>query len=162
MSTAAFLCGAVAVAGSSASATAGGFAVTGQVEHPLHLDPAGLAKYPHHTGQVTYVGGKPERTQNHTFTGPLLIDVLNAAGPRFSTAAKNDALRWGVLPIGSGNHRALIAWGEIDPHLGAKQILLATSQDGKTLDAPRAVVPDDHGGGRYVGGITGVKVNPVG
>jgi hypothetical protein len=154
--------GAEVATGSSASAAGGGFAITGHVKHPLHLRLADLAKYPQHTVQVTFVGGKPERTQNHTFSGPLLIDVLNAAGPQFDAAAKNDALRWGILVTGSGNYRALIAWSELDPHLGAKQVLLSMTEDGKPLDAPRIALPDDKGGGRYVGGVTDVRLNPVG
>lgn len=31
-------------------------------------------------------------TQRHTFTGPLLLDVLSSASPRFDPRVKNDSL----------------------------------------------------------------------
>jgi hypothetical protein len=165
--TAALVCGGVAsaeaIASSSASAAGRTTAVTGQVKHPLHLSRGALAKYKQHHASVTYMGGMPVETeQHHTFSGPLLLDVINAAGPRFSTAIKNDQLRWGLLVVGEGNYRALISWGEIEPKLENEPILLAITQDGKPLALPRLVIPGDHHGGRYVGGITKIKVSPAG
>lgn len=161
--TAALLCaGGVAVAQTTANASAdahGGAArVTGQVRHPLTLTRADLAKYKQHTVKVTYLGGMPaEVLRHHTFSGPLLLDVLSKAGPRFS-AGKNDALGWGILVTGSNNYRALIAWGEIMPELAKTQIVLAISEDGKPLTTPRLAVPGDKGGGRYVDDVETIRV----
>jgi hypothetical protein len=160
--TAALLCGGVAVATettalASSGTAAGALRVTGQVHHPLKLTLADLAKYKQHTVKVTYTGGMPERVQHHTFSGPLLFDVLTKAGPTFGKA-KNDALRWGILVTGSGNYRALISWAEILPANASTQILLAISEDGKPLTKPRTVLPGDRGGGRYVGDVATIKV----
>jgi hypothetical protein len=132
--------------------------VIGQVKHPLAISVGTLAQYKQHTVNVTYLGGKPEVRQHHTFSGPLLIDVLNKANPTFNPARKNDALGWSILVSGGGNYRALIAWAEIMPEIGNQQILLAISEDGKPLDKPRTAVPNDKGGGRYVGDIATIKV----
>lgn len=161
--TAALLCGGVAVvtetsALASSDAHAGAARVTGQVRHPLTLSTAELATYKQHTVKVSYMGGMPVETmRHHTFSGPLLFDVLQKAGPKFA-AGKNTALGWGVLVTGSGNYRALIAWGEIMPELARTQILLATSMDGKPLAKPRLAVPGDKGGGRYVDDVTTIRV----
>jgi hypothetical protein len=159
--TAALICGGVAVAtetSAHAFTDAANARVTGQVRHPLNLSIAALKKYKQHTAKVTYLGGKPEVLQHHTFSGPLLVDVLKKADPKFSTVAKNDPLAWSILVTGGGNYRALIAWAEIMPEIGNKQILLAISEDGKPLDKPRTAVPSDKGGGRYVGDIATIKV----
>jgi hypothetical protein len=159
--TAALLTGGavIAVEQTSASATsdAGATRVTGQVRHPLNLSIAALKKYKQHTVKVTYTGGQPERVQHHTFSGPLLYDVLQKAGPKFGTA-KNDLLRWGILVTGGGNYRALIGFGEVFPANANSPILLAISEDGKPLDKPRTAVPGDKGGGRYVGDVATIKV----
>jgi DMSO/TMAO reductase YedYZ molybdopterin-dependent catalytic subunit len=161
--TATLLCGGVAVATetnalASSDARAGATKVTGQVRHPLTLSVADLAKYKQHTVRVSYMGGMPVETlRHHTFSGPLLFDVLRKAGPKFP-AGKNTALGWGVLVTGSGNYRALIAWGEIMPELARTQILLATSMDGKPLAKPRLAVPGDKGGGRYVDDVATIRV----
>ncbi len=48
--------------------------------------------------------------------------------------------------------------GEFSPDFGAIPVLLAYTEDGKPLSAPRLVVPGDKKGGRYVSGLTGLKV----
>jgi DMSO/TMAO reductase YedYZ molybdopterin-dependent catalytic subunit len=161
--TAALLCAGVAVATetsalASSDAKGGATRVTGQVRHPLTLSVADLAKYKQHTVKVSYLGGMPmEALRHHTFSGPLLLDVLQKAGPRFSTA-KNDALAWGILVTGAGNYRALIAWGEIMPELAKTQIVLAISEDGKPLAKPHLAVPGDKGGGRYVDDVATIRI----
>jgi len=142
----------------SAASDAGAARVTGQVKHPLKLSIAELATFKQHTVKVSYLGGMPEVMQHHTFSGPLLLDVLKKAGPEFRAAVKNDSLGWGVLVTGGGNYRALISWGEIEPKIGDKEILLAIKQDGKPLTKPRTAVPSDKGGGRYVGDVATIKV----
>lgn len=125
-------------------------AVTGQVEHRRSYTVAELRSFPQHTVTVRFTseGG----VENHTFTGPLLTDVAASAGPRFDPAVKNDSLRFFVAVTGSDKYRAIVSWGEIDPGFGARQVLLATAQDGTPLDTegPRLVVPGDVKGGRYV------------
>jgi hypothetical protein len=56
-------------------------------------------------------------------------------------------------------YRALVAYGEIDPNFENKDVLLATSEDGRQLDTdgPRlVVVPGDIAGGRYVTNVNRV------
>jgi hypothetical protein len=71
--------------------------------------------------------------------------VLATAQPTFDPNIKNDALRFWVEATGSDDYAAIVAWGEIDPGFGAKQVLLAYEEDGVDLctAGPRLVVPGD-------------------
>ncbi|MGH3686023.1 MAG: hypothetical protein ACRDRU_21865 [Pseudonocardiaceae bacterium] len=84
--------------------------------------------------------------------------MLAQAGPRFDPAIKNDKLRHFISVGASDNYQALVAYGEIDPSFENKDVLLATSEDGRSLatDGPRLVVPGDIAGGRYVTNVVRV------
>jgi hypothetical protein len=167
------LCAAVAVltltafTGASASAFAphqlptfglppGTFLLIGDVARPQILDVAALQAMPTRTITVTFKAGNG--TQTHTYVGPRLVDVLAQAGPRFDPAIKNDKLRHFISVGASDNYQALVAYGEIDPSFKNKDVLLATSEDGRSLatDGPRLVVPGDIAGGRYVTNVVRV------
>jgi Oxidoreductase molybdopterin binding domain len=157
------LAGASAVASTSAPAVppltglpAGQVLLIGAVAHPEILTVAKLQALPPHTETVTFKAGSGSET--HTFTGPLLLDVLAQAGPQFDPTIKNDKLRYYVSVGATDNYRALVAYGEIDPGFENKEVLLATSQDGQSLatTGPRLVVPGDISGGRYVTNVNRV------
>ena len=137
---------------------AGKFLVIGDVAHPAILEVAALQNpsLTQHTETVTFKAGNG--TQQHTYVGPLLLDVLNQAGPLFDPTIKNDKLRHYVSVSATDGYRALVAWGEIDPGFENKEVLLATTEDGRSLatDGPRLVVPGDISGGRYVSNVNRV------
>jgi hypothetical protein len=137
----------------------GSFAVVGNVKHRLVLNSAVLALLPQHEETLTFLAGSTPET--HTFKGPLLSDVLNLAGPKFDPAVKNDKLRHYVTATGSDGYQALVAYGELDPDFGGKEILLAHTQDGQSLAdlGPRLVVPGDKRGGRYVSNVVRVRLD---
>jgi Collagen triple helix repeat (20 copies) len=139
--------------------TPGSVGVVGDVASSLIIDAALLDALPQHTVNVSFNvgGGAPVP---HTFTGPLLLDVLAAAGPRFDPTIKNDRLRHFISVTASDGYRALLGYGEIDPAFENKQVLLATTQDGSpTTGGPRLAVPGDAGGGRYVTGVVQVYLD---
>jgi hypothetical protein len=135
---------------------AGKFLLIGDVARPQILDVAGLRALPSKTVDVTFKG--PQGSEHHVYVGPLLVDVLAQAGPQFDPAIKNDKLRHFVSVSATDGYRALVAYGEIDPSFENKNVLLATSEDGRPLDAdgPRLVVPGDIAGGRYVTNVNRV------
>jgi DMSO/TMAO reductase YedYZ molybdopterin-dependent catalytic subunit len=97
----------------------------------------------------------------HTYSGPLLYDVLESAVPNVNSAIKNDLLRRGIVVTGSDGYRAAVAWGEIDPKFAGKKIIVATSVDGVPLATDgfaRLIVPGDVFAGRYVSNIAGIKL----
>ncbi len=137
--------------------------VLGRIAHPLRLTVADLAsKYPQHTQTVTFASGAGQQT--HTYTGPLLYDVLRAAGPSFRAEVKNDALRYAVVVHASDGYESVVSWGEIDPGFAGSASLLAVTEDGASLatTGPRLTAPEDTKGGRYVSGVTTVVLARVG
>lgn len=134
----------------------GSFVVTGAVTRHLRLDVADLRMLPSQTVAVTFRSGSG--VERHVYVGPRLFDVLAEAVPRFNPAIKNDKLRFFISVTGADGYRVLVAYGEIDPDFEAKDVLLATSEDGRSLaaDGPRLVVPGDSYGGRYVTNVVRV------
>jgi hypothetical protein len=67
-----------------------------------------------------------------------------------------------VAATGSDAYTAIVSWGEIDPDFAGRKILLAVSEDGRSLaaDGPRLVTAGDRRGGRYVG-ATALATSPV-
>ena len=51
-----------------------------------------------------------------------------------------------------------VSFGELSPDFAATPVLVAYTEDGQPLDTPRLVVPGDAKGGRYVSGLTDLKV----
>ena len=105
--------------------------VKGDVQHHLKLRAADLAILPQQTSQETFQAGAT--TQTHTYTGLLLLDVLNLATPDF------------------------------DPGFVGKKLLLATTGDRVSLAdvGSRLVVPGDARGGRYVTSVVAVVLAPA-
>jgi hypothetical protein len=81
-------------------------------------------------------------TRSHHWTGPLLLDVLDAAGIT-DAPGKKTHMRHVILASGSDGYTVAVAIGEIDPRGEGKQVMLALKQDGNKLAAPRLIVPDD-------------------
>jgi hypothetical protein len=112
-------------------------AVTGMVAHGGKVELSGL-KQAAFGGSFNSMSGR----QTHRWTGPLLLDVLNQAG---MTDAPGKRTHWQhvILATGSDGYAAAIALGEIDPKGEGKQVIVAVTQDGAPMKAPRLVVPED-------------------
>ncbi len=132
--------------------------VRGDVKKPLKLTAADIDALPPVTVTVTFQAGTTPQT--HTYKGALLLDVMNLAQPGFDPDIKNDFLAHVVTATGSDGYRATVAWGEFDRGFEAKQILVATTEDGVPLgDAgPRLIVPGDIKGGRYVSDVVSLRL----
>nr|WP_217708658.1 hypothetical protein [Nonomuraea rhodomycinica] len=98
--------------------------------------------------------------RRHYFTGPLLIEVLQAAQPLFDPAERKDRLRHLIAVLGRDGHRAVLSWGEIDPEFGDTRALLAVSMDCRPLDeqGPHLVMPGDRCGARHISQVTDIRV----
>lgn len=151
-----------AASGRAATAEAqrppGSFVIAGRVANRLVLSVEALRALPARTVTVTFRAGAG--TQTRTFTGPRLVDVIALAGPRFDPSVRNDRLRHFVAVRAPDGYAAVFGWGEVDDEGADDEILLATSEDGRPLDAegPRVVVPNATRGGRYVSGVTRIRV----
>ena len=135
---------------------AGAVVISGAVRQPVTLTLDGLRAYPPRTQAVNFGAAKGQET--HTYQGAALTDVMAKADVVMAPSVKNPQLRLAVLASGADGYQAVVSWGEFSPDYGAIPILLAYTQDGKPLPAPRLVVPGDKKGGRYVSGLTSLKV----
>jgi DMSO/TMAO reductase YedYZ molybdopterin-dependent catalytic subunit len=147
------------IAGTDAKATQSAtFTIGGAVAHPQTMTVATLRTFPRHHQRVRYQTAAG--AESHRFTGAALVDVLNAAGPLFDPAIKNDQLRHAVLVTASDGYQSVVSWAEIDPRFEGKEVLLAYKQDGQRLDeqGPRLTMPGDAFGGRYVTGVVSITL----
>ncbi len=117
-----------------------------------------IAKLPTVDVTVSFMTEHGERKAS--FSGPLLWDVLTKAGA-IDTSKLKDTTRQIVSVTGSDNYVAALAVGEISPEFEGKQVILATSMDGKPLDDGhlRVVVPLDKRGGRSVRDVVKIEVS---
>ncbi|GAA3246635.1 hypothetical protein [Nonomuraea helvata] len=92
---------ATAAAGPSSAqqTTVGTVKVRGQVIRPRSFSMARPRSLPQHTVRVRY--RTSHSAEKHTFTGPLLVDVLNLTEPRIDPDTKNAQLRLFVTATGS-------------------------------------------------------------
>lgn len=134
--------------------------IRGQLRRPLALTVAQLReRWPQRRTEVVFDCAK-EGPRRHTFDGPLLRDVLDAARPAFDTRRRKDRSRFLLSVTGGDGHHAVLSWAEIDADFGDAPILLATALDGDPLDGTgsQLVVPSDRCGARYISAITGIWV----
>ncbi|MFF0286501.1 molybdopterin-dependent oxidoreductase [Streptomyces sp. NPDC005262] len=135
-------------------------ALTGDVARPARLTVSDLLGWPQHRVRVSFECAT-SGIQHHGFTGPLLHDVLSAAGPVFDPARRKDRLRFLIAVTGADGHHALLSWAEIDPDFGRAAVLLAVSIDDTPLDraGPQLVLPQDRCGARHISGINAIRVD---
>ncbi|WP_027502130.1 molybdopterin-dependent oxidoreductase [Rhodococcus sp. UNC363MFTsu5.1] len=144
----------------AAGQPAGVRVVVGAVREPVTLTAEWLRSFPAQTQAVEFDSSKGR--QSHVYDGAALADVLNGLGVVTDPSAKNAALRLAVLATGSDGYRAAVSWGEFAPDFAATPVLVAHTEDGRPLEQPRLVVPGDAKGGRYVSGLTELRVVDLG
>lgn len=98
--------------------------------------------------------------RRHTFSGPLLREVVTEAGPAFDARRRKDRSRFMLAVTGGDGHHTVLSWGEIDTDFGGAPVLLAAVMDGRPLDpaGSQLVVPSDRCGARYISAISSVWV----
>lgn len=135
-------------------------AVAGLVGTPRTFSLDDLGGLSQVTLPVTF--GSGQAVESSVFTGPRLLDVLDAAGGPTFPQGRNAKLRTYVLATGADGYQAIVAWGELDPDFGAQPVLVAWSRDGQPLGEgqgiARLVVPADKRGGRHVATVTRIEV----
>jgi hypothetical protein len=139
------------------------FSVGGRVTTPRSYDFAALQALPQITQTDMFLAGTTP--QAHTYTGPLLWNVVNDAGLVLNPSIKNDSLNRVVLATGSDGYRVVYALGEIDPSFGRRPALAAITETVGATTAPlgadgfaRTTAPGDARGGRYVSNLASLDV----
>ncbi|MEV1176757.1 molybdopterin-dependent oxidoreductase [Nonomuraea sp. NPDC049784] len=138
--------------------TDGLMTLSGEVRTPATLSVATLRSMPQRETTVSFEC-RTSGLRRHHFTGPLLVDVLQAAGPLFDQDERKDRLRFLISVLGRDGHRAVLSWGEIDPEFGNTAALLAVTMDCLDLDeqGPHLVMPGDRCGGRHISQVVEIK-----
>lgn len=134
------------------------FLIRGQLRRPLALTVADLReRWPQRRAEVVF-DCATNGPQHHTFEGPLLREVVDAAGPAFDARRRKDRSRYLLAVTGGDGHHAVLSWAELDADFGDAPVLLATAMDGRALDAAgsQLVVPSDRCGARYISALTGI------
>lgn len=131
--------------------------VSGEVEKPLKLTAADLAKLPHRSVRAKGHDGKEAE-----FEGVPLVEILKLAGVKFGEDLRGKNLALYLVVEAADGYRAVYALPELDPAFTGKLILLAEKRDGKRLDSKegplRIVVPDEKRQGRWVRQVTGLVI----
>ncbi|MFJ9852217.1 molybdopterin-dependent oxidoreductase [Streptomyces sp. NPDC101150] len=134
--------------------------IRGQLHRPLALTVGDLReRWAQRRAEVVF-DCATNGPQHHTFDGPLLREVLDAAGPAFDARRRKDRSRFLLAVTGGDGHHAVLSWAELDADFGDAPVLLATAMDGRRLDeaGSQLVVPSDRCGARYISAITGIWV----
>jgi hypothetical protein len=130
--------------------------ISGAVRNTGPITVAQLAGMPNRSVSVEF--GSSKGTERHAEVGTPLVGVIDQAGLALAAGRHNDQLSFGVLVVGADGYQALISYGEMAPGVGGRGVLLATSEDGRSLARPRLVVPGDVKGGRYVTDVVTLHV----
>jgi DMSO/TMAO reductase YedYZ molybdopterin-dependent catalytic subunit len=101
----------------------------------------------------------------HTYEGVLLADVLKRAGARFGELLRGPRLATYLLVEARDGYRVVFALPELDAAFTDREIILADTEDGKSLtadDGPlRVVVPGEKRGARWVRQVSTLRVLTV-
>jgi len=149
-----------AVAGAQTTQTAApaiSLSVSGEVNKPLKLNAADIARLPHRS-----VRAKGHDGNEAQFEGVPVIEVLKLAGVKFGEELRGKNLALYLVVEASDGYRAVYALPELDPAYTDKLILLADKREGKSLDEKegplRIVIPDEKQQTRWVRQVAGLVI----
>lgn len=99
------------------------FTVGGAVTTPPTLTVADLQGLglPSQTVDVTFQSGA--EAEDHSFTGVLLVDLLNHAG--VPAEARNPLLTYYVVITANDGYQVVFSGGELDPNFGNTPVMVA-------------------------------------
>jgi DMSO/TMAO reductase YedYZ molybdopterin-dependent catalytic subunit len=133
-------------------------AVTGDVEHELHLSRDELREMPQTKVSVSFQTHHGKEAGR--FSGVLLWKVLEQA-VMSDDGKKGAMLRHTVVVTGRDGYAVALSAGEISPEFAGKTVILALAKNGKPLDrdeGPQLIVPGDKRGGRAVHDVVSIEV----
>lgn len=128
------------------------FHLDGLVMTPADYDREALGKLP----QTSLTIGKT------VYSGVSLWTLLSKADIVTRPDIKNGILRGFIIATASDGYKVVISLGEVDPDFGNQPCLIATQKDGADFTSggfAQLVFPNDVKKGRWVHGLTGLKVS---
>jgi DMSO/TMAO reductase YedYZ molybdopterin-dependent catalytic subunit len=140
-----------------AQVTAPTVKITGEVSTPLEIKLSDLQQYSQ--AQIKY---KDKDGNYHNYSGVVLADLLQKAGVPLGKELRGKNLAKFVVAEGSDGYQAVFALAELDNGFTDRQVILATTIDGKPLAATegpfRIIVQDEKKQARCVRMVTAIKV----
>jgi hypothetical protein len=127
--------------------------LSGRIPHPRTLSAADLS--PAVTVEVP-ASARPDAPKT-VFGGALLWPLLDGAG-WVDAPGRKTHLQHVIFARGRDGYAVALSIAELDPAFEGKQVLIATTQDGKPLASPELVVPGDRRAGRRVHDLIGIEV----
>lgn len=141
------------------SASPASFTLEGTLRHPGTISVADLRSLPPTTLAVSLA--TDHGTLSGTWTGVLVWTLLQRAGVRTDSKAKNAALLHTLIVSGSDGYAVALSFAEIDPRFGGSAAIIAYSHDGQPLppeEGLRLIVPSDKFAARAVRDVVRVEV----
>lgn len=155
----------IAAQDASPVASTESFTVDGAVNTPLTLTVADLQGLGLTAETVDVTFQAAGNSEDHSFTGMKLLDLVSAAGLPGDPDARNPLLLLYVVVSAKDGYQVVISGGELDPNFGNTDVLVAWEQDGLPLSGEngpvRIAVPGDLRGGRYVFGVVSIELLQV-
>jgi DMSO/TMAO reductase YedYZ molybdopterin-dependent catalytic subunit len=131
--------------------------VSGEVERPLKLSAADLAKLPRRT-----VRAKDHSGKESAYEGVALIEILRLAGVPFGESLRGKNLSLYLIVEAADGYRAVFALPELDSAFTDRVIPLADHKDGNSLSTSegplRIVIPDEKRQARWVRQVTSLII----
>jgi DMSO/TMAO reductase YedYZ molybdopterin-dependent catalytic subunit len=135
-------------------AVAADLSVKGLVAKPLSLSLAALKAYSASRVAVTQTSGRGPVTLD--CSGVAVSALLEAAQPQYGVA-RNARLAHTLLFTADDGYQVALAVAETDAWANHAAPILATTCNGKELDAPRLIVPGDAAAGRAINGVVSME-----
>lgn len=129
--------------------------IDGQVMRPHRWTPSDLRAQPGLEIDLSYLTGKGE--EHGHFVGVPLWRLLGEVGLA-DDKGKNPAIRHYVVATGADGYGAVFSYGELDPELEGKAVLICYQRDGVETPDLQLVVPGDKRGSRYIHDLVRVEV----
>lgn len=138
-------------------ASAQNLTVKGEVTKPLNYSAADIAAMKHIT-----LKAKGHDEKMHSYSGPLLFDVIKASGQAQGKDLRGKNLAKYLLVKATDGYRAVYALPEIDPEFTDKTIILADQVDGKPISKEngpfQVIVPGEKKHARWVRQVAGFEI----
>ena len=103
--------------------------------------------------------------ETHEYAGVSLLAALKAAGLKTAENLRGPALRLVVVATAADGYVVTFSLAELDPTIGAKQVLLVHSVDGSPLPEStgpwRLVVPGDSRPARWVRALQRISIRDL-
>lgn len=132
--------------------------IGGDVPHPQVFSEQEWKAMKH----VTVIATNAHDKKVSAFSGVPLLDILQSAGVPTGESLRGKALTTCVIIMASDGYKVTFSLAELDTGIGARQVIIADSEEGKPLPSTtgplRLVVPEDKRPARWVRMVKMVRV----